>query len=88
MPQVSQSGLQDTHAARAGDLSGIRTVPSTPLDPLKQLAFTAHQAKEGKGLFYEGRLEQRGLGPQPVIIKDGEALSGAVTLLNFKDGPK
>jgi hypothetical protein len=60
-------GLQDTHAARTGDMSSLRTVKDGPEDRLNTLAHYGSQARDKKGLFYEGPTEKRGLGPQPVL---------------------
>ncbi|QSQ23503.1 hypothetical protein JY651_00515 [Pyxidicoccus parkwayensis] len=65
--QQKEVGLQDVHSARAGDMSSLRTVKDGPEDNLNMLAHVASQAKDKKGLFYEGPTEKRGLGPQPVL---------------------
>ncbi|WP_233613753.1 MULTISPECIES: hypothetical protein [Corallococcus] len=65
--QQNAVGLQDTHSARTGDMSSLRTTQDTPQDGLNLLAHVGSQAKDKKGLFYEGSVERRGLGPQQVL---------------------
>ncbi|MBN9685656.1 MULTISPECIES: hypothetical protein [unclassified Corallococcus] len=65
--QQNAVGLQDTHSARTGDMSSLRTTQDTPEDGLNLLAHVGSQAKDKKGLFFEGPVERRGLGPQQVL---------------------
>lgn len=65
--QQNAVGLQDTHSARTGDMSSLRTTQDTPEDGLNLLAHVSSQAKDKKGLFFEGPVERRGLGPQQVL---------------------
>lgn len=68
---VAGPGLQsmeDTHKARSGgSMKSLRTEPDSEWTPLNNLAHYASQAQQGKGLFYTGPTEQRGLGQQPVL---------------------
>ncbi|WP_244239105.1 hypothetical protein [Corallococcus carmarthensis] len=65
--QQNAVGLQDTHSARTGDMSSLRTTKDSPEDGLNLLAHVSSQAHDKKGLFFEGSMERRGLGPQPVL---------------------
>jgi hypothetical protein len=47
-------------------MANLRTVPDDPWKPLNDLAHYGYQASEGRGLFYNGPVENRGLGPQQV----------------------
>lgn len=59
--------LPDSHSARSGgSMKSLRTKPDYPEQNLDMLAHFAYQASEEKGLFYNGPLEKRGLGPQRV----------------------
>lgn len=65
--EPENSGLADTHSARSGgSMANLRTVPDDPWKPLNDLAHYGYQASEGRGLFYNGPVEHRGLGPQQV----------------------
>jgi hypothetical protein len=58
------SGLTDTRSG--GSMASLRTVPDDPWKPLNELAHYGYQASEGRGLFYTGPVDRRGLGPQQV----------------------
>jgi Domain of unknown function (DUF4157) len=67
VPRPALQQMEDTHSGRSGgSMKSLRTDADHDLASLNLLAHVGSQAASGKGLFYSGPTEQRGLGPTPV----------------------
>lgn len=61
------AALEDvSRGGSGGSMKSLRTQPDFPEADLALLAHVSSQASSGKGLFYAGPSEERGLGPTPV----------------------
>ncbi|MFH7030511.1 MAG: DUF4157 domain-containing protein [Heteroscytonema crispum UTEX LB 1556] len=58
--------LVDTHSGRTGSMKSLRTRPDYPEANLSLLSHYGAQARDKKGIFYEGETEERGLGLRQV----------------------
>jgi hypothetical protein len=67
VPTPAPQHMEDTHQGRSGgSMKSLRTDADYPEASLFGLAHHASQASDGRGLFYPGPVEHRGLGPRPV----------------------
>lgn len=67
VPAPALQHMEDTHQGHSGgSMKSLRTDADHPFVDLYNLAHLATQQAAGKGLFYPGPVDIRGLGPRPV----------------------